>query len=65
MSSKVNVNVVCRVRPLNAKEIARGASCCLDFMPNKKDIHLTMSSETSSAHGVNKFTFDRIFDTNS
>jgi len=34
-------------------------------MPNKKDIHLTMSSETSSAHGVNKFTFDRVFDTNS
>lgn len=56
---------MCRVRPLNQKEIAKGASCCLDFLPNKKDIHLTMSSETSSAHGLNKFVFDRVFDTNS
>jgi hypothetical protein len=63
--SKGNVNVVLRVRPLNQKEIARGASCCLDFIPNKKDVHLTMSSETSSAHGLNKFTFDKVFDTNS
>ena len=65
MSAKGNVNVVCRVRPLNQKEIARGAACCLDFLGNKKDVHLTMSSETSSAHGINKFTFDRVFDTNS
>jgi len=64
MSAKGNVNVVCRVRPLNQKEIAKGANCCLEFV-NKKDINLTMSSETSSAHGVNKFTFDAVFDTNS
>ena len=55
MSSKGNVMVVCRVRPLNQKEIAKGAACCLDFMPNKKEIHLNMQSESSSAHGVNKF----------
>lgn len=33
-----NVIVVCRVRPLNKSEIARGAACCLDFDPNKRNI---------------------------
>lgn len=29
-----NVLVVNRVRPLNNKEIEKGAKCCLDFNPN-------------------------------
>ena len=60
-----NVVVVCRVRPLNKSEIARGASCCLDFDPNKKNICLNMSDASVSASGQNKFNFDRIFDTKS
>ena len=57
--------VVCRVRPLNQKELNKGAQCCLDFNKNQKDIAINMTSETSQAYGSNKFEFDRIFDTNS
>lgn len=57
--------VVCRVRPLNAKEVAKGSKCCLDFHKNQKDIAINMTSETSSAYGVNKFEFDRVFDMDS
>ena len=57
--------VVCRVRPLNSKEIAKGSKCCLDFAKNQKDIAINMASESSSAHRVNNFEFDRVFDTNS
>lgn len=60
-----NVMVVCRVRPLNAKEVAKGSKCCLDFFKNKKDIAINMTSESSSAFGANKFEFDHVFDTNS
>ena len=61
-ASSGNVMVVCRVRPLNKKEIERGAVCCLDFNPNKSGIAINMTSETSSAYGTNKFDFDRVFD---
>ena len=51
-----NVMVVCRVRPLNAKELEKGSAvCCLDLNPNSKDITINMASETSSAFGTNKF----------
>ena len=36
MSASGNVQVVCRVRPLNAKEIAKGSKCCLDFNKDGK-----------------------------
>lgn len=62
MSDKGNVVVVCRVRPLNKKEIAMGTSCCLDFNSDKKNVVLNMSSESTSAFGQNKFIFDRVFD---
>lgn len=57
-----NVVVVCRVRPLNKKEIALGAHCCLDFNPDTKNITINMSNESGSAFGANKFIFDRVFD---
>lgn len=60
-----NVIVACRVRPLNNKEIALGSKCCLEFNPNKKGLTLSMSSESSSAFGTNKFAFDRVFDMDS
>lgn len=60
-----NVIVVTRVRPLNRKEIEMGTNICLDFHPNKRDITLTLSQESAGAFGLNKFNFDRVFDTNS
>ena len=46
-----NVMVVCRARPLNNKEIDKGAKCCLDFNKDKKNISINMASETSAAFG--------------
>jgi hypothetical protein len=40
--------VVNRIRPLNNKEIEKGASCCLDFNPDKKNIAINMSNPGSS-----------------
>lgn len=60
-----NVMVVCRVRPLNQKEIAKGSKCCLDFFPDKKTISIAMSGDTSSGFGTNKFAFDSVFDVSS
>ena len=57
--------VVCRVRPLNQKEIAKGSKCCLDFAKDQKNIAINMASENSSSYGMNKFEFDAVFDTNS
>ena len=57
-----NVMVVCRARPLNNKEIDKGAKCCLDFAKDKKNISINMTNETSSAFGSNKFIFDHVFD---
>ena len=54
--------VVCRARPLNNKEIDRGAKCCLDFHKDKKNIAINMTSETSSAFGQNRFIYDHVFD---
>ncbi len=54
--------MVCRVRPLNSKEIDRGSKCCLDFHKGSKEITVNMASDTSSAFGANKFSFDRVFD---
>ena len=31
-----NVKVVCRVRPLNKRETAKGDQCCLDFLKGGK-----------------------------
>ena len=42
-----NVMVVCRVRPMNASEIARGAKCCLDFNKDGKSIAITMATESA------------------
>ena len=53
------------VRPLNKKEIEKGSKCCLDFNKNQKDIAINMTSENSSAFGVNKFEYDRVFDVKS
>ena len=46
-----NVMVVCRARPLNNKEIDKGAKCCLEFAKDKKNIAINMASETSAAFG--------------
>lgn len=62
MAEKGNVVVICRVRPLNKKEIAMGTSCCLDFHPDKKQVAIQMSEASTSAFGTNKFNFDQVFD---
>lgn len=46
-----NVVVVCRVRPLNKKEIGMGTTCCLDFNPDGQKITLSMSEASTSAFG--------------
>ena len=38
IASGGNVLVVNRIRPLNNKELEKGAHCCLDFHPDKKNI---------------------------
>jgi hypothetical protein len=43
-----NVMVVCRVRPLNQKEINKGSKCCLEFNKNGKDIGINMANGHSS-----------------
>ena len=57
-----NVMVVCRARPLNNKEIDKGAKCCLEFAKDKKNIAINMTSATSAAIGQNRFVFDHVFD---
>lgn len=61
MSNSGNVKVVCRVRPLNAKEIAKGSKCCLDFHKDGKQIAINLEGGSQQ----NKFEFDHVFDTNS
>jgi hypothetical protein len=39
-----NVMVVCRARPLNNKEIEKGAKCCIEFGKDKKNIAINMES---------------------
>ena len=38
-----NVIVVARCRPLNKKEIEKGANCCLTFNPDEKGLSINMS----------------------
>ena len=52
---------MCRVRPLNAKEIAKGSKCCLDFHKDGKQIAINMDGGSQQ----NKFEFDAVFDTDS
>lgn len=57
--------VVCRARPLNKKEIEKGAKCCLEFHKDKKNIAINMTAESSQAFGQNRFNYDHVFDMNS
>ena len=59
-----NVLVVNRIRPLNKKEIEKGAKCCLDFNPDKRNITLHLSNP-GTGFGTHKFEFDHVFDTDS
>jgi kinesin family protein 5 len=52
-----NVQVVCRVRPFNQKEIEKGVRSCLDFHPDKKGISVSLGEGSA-----NRFEFDRVFD---
>lgn len=54
--------VVCRARPLNNKEIEKGARCCLEFHKDKRNIAINMASESSANFGANRFIFDQVFD---
>lgn len=58
-----NVMVVCRARPLNNKELDKGAKCCLEFHKDQKNIAINMATEGgSSPYGSNRFQFDHVFD---
>ena len=53
--------VVCRARPLNEKELAKGDACCLDSEKGGKAIAINMPGENIT----HNFEFDRVFDTSS
>ena len=54
---------MCRVRPFNQSEIARGVETGLDFAANGMLVKLKTQAENStSSTGLYEFTFDRVFD---
>lgn len=58
---------MCRFRPLNENELSKGGSnMCCEFHPNKKSVTISLGKKHGeSSVGTNKFTFDRVFDTES
>ena len=50
MSAGKNIRVICRVRPQNKSELARGDAVCIKF-PSKTQIQID----------GNTFNFDRVF----
>ncbi len=63
--SSGNVNVVCRVRPLNQSELSYGTTCCLDFLDDKT-VQLKLSKGLTSDPETTKnekltYSFDRVF----
>lgn len=64
--SSGNVKVMCRFRPLNDAEFNReGHNLACDFHSNKRSVTMKMSKRAGDTTvGTNKFTFDRVFDTN-
>lgn len=58
-SNSGNVKVVCRVRPLNNKEISKGDQCCLNFLKGGKEISINMSSVGGGNNVLtHKFEYD-------
>lgn len=56
------MKVVCRVRPFNASEKAKGVCTNLEFLPDGKAVKLKSVVEASSNSSIHEFNFDRIFD---
>jgi len=56
-----NVTVVCRFRPFNASEIARGVSSAVEFNPDGQKIKILLPTEIMGKQDTN-FHFDRVFD---
>ena len=59
------MKVVCRVRPLNKKELSKGDQCCLNFLKGGKEISINMSSVGTGNNVTHKFEYDQVFDTQS
>ena len=49
---------------MNEKELAKGDVSCVEF-PSDTQIAINMQEASSSSFGLNKFNFDRVFDTKS
>ncbi|CAI2383862.1 unnamed protein product [Moneuplotes crassus] len=59
-----NVKVVCRFRPVNQNELDRsGEKQICQFSKNKKSVTILRSKNSDGSVSSNKFTFDRVFDT--
>jgi len=58
-----NVNVVCRVRPTNKKELEMNLGTCVEFN-DEKTISLKTSANSEAGPGNQKFVFDRVFPMN-
>lgn len=58
---------MCRFRPLNESELGRaGNKLCCEFHPSKKSVTISLGKKHGeSSVDTNKFTFDRVFDTES
>jgi kinesin family member 5 len=59
-----NVNVVCRFRPFNQKEIAMGTNPSVDFNSDGRKVNVKPSPEIPFGTNCN-FNFDRVFDMSS
>ena len=70
--------VVCRVRPLNQKEISTGAGLCFEIHDNQtisiktsqvknnyQNLNCILTQHYEIATGTQKFQFDRVFNLNS
>ncbi|CAI2382742.1 unnamed protein product [Moneuplotes crassus] len=63
-SDSGNVKVVCRFRPVNQSELSKnGEEQICQFSDNQKSVTILCSKNSGGSAGSNKFTFDRVFDT--
>lgn len=52
-ASRQNVRVICRIRPVNQKEIQNGGVTCVNYTDT--------AIEVKGEEGKNDFSFDRVF----
>ena len=56
-----NVQVMCRIRPMNSKEKGGDKACCVFVNKDKQSVSINTDKNINAAFGVNQFQFDRVF----